>query len=53
MYLKQSRYKDGRIYLVLAKSWHDPKSGISKTITVQSLGYLDELEKQHDDPVAF
>jgi transposase len=53
MYVKQSRRKDGRTYLVLAKSWHDPKSGISKTITVKSLGFLDELEKGYDDPVAF
>jgi transposase len=53
MYLKQSRRKDGRTYLVLAKSWHDPKSGISKTITVKSLGFLNELEKEYDDPVAF
>ena len=53
MYLKQSRRKDGRTYLVLAKSWHDPKSGISKTITEKSLGFLDELEKQYDDPIAF
>jgi len=53
MYLKQGKRKDGRIYLVLAKSVRDPVKKVSRTVTVESLGYLDELEKKHSDPIAF
>ena len=53
IYLKQGKRKDGRIYLVLAKSIRDPVAKISRTVTVESLGYLDELEKKHSDPIAF
>ena len=52
MYLKQSKRKDGRNYLVLAKSVRDPVTKTSRTITVESLGYLDELEKRYKDPIA-
>jgi hypothetical protein len=50
MYLKQSRFKNGRTYLSICESYLKDK--ISKTHTVESLGYLDELEKQYADPVA-
>lgn len=51
MYLKQIPNKDGRIYLTIAESRRI--DGKSKTITVEGLGYLDELQKQFDDPVAY
>ena len=50
MYLKQSRFKNGRIYLSLCESYLKDK--ISKTRTVRSLGYLDDLEKLYEDPIA-
>ena len=54
MFLKQSRRKkDGRNYMVLAKSLRDPVSKVSRTVTVESLGYEDELKKTYDDPVAY
>lgn len=54
MFLKQSRRKkDGRNYMVLAKSVRDPVSKVSRTVTVESLGYEDELKKTYDDPVAY
>lgn len=53
MYLKQSKRPNGRNYLVLARSVRDPVTKVSKTITVESLGYLDELEKNYDDPIAY
>ena len=53
MYLKKSKNsKTGRTYLYIADGFHDREKGYTKTITVQSLGYLDVLEKQYDDPVA-
>ena len=54
MYLKKSYYKNsGRTYLVLSQKYHDPKTGVSRERTVKSLGYLDELEKTYDDPIAY
>ena len=53
MYLKKSKNnKTGRTYLYIADGYHDREKGYTKTITVQSLGYLDVLEKQYEDPIA-
>ncbi len=53
MYLKKSyRKQSGRTYLVIAQKYRNPQTNISTDRTVKSLGYLDELEKQYDDPVA-
>jgi hypothetical protein len=50
MYLKKSPRKDGRTYLSIAQNYRDGKT--TKTKTIQSLGYVDELEKLFDDPIA-
>jgi transposase len=53
MYLKKTyRKKSGRTYLVIAQKYRNPKTNISTDRTIKSLGYLDELEKKYDDPVA-
>jgi transposase len=53
VYLKKSYRKDtGRTYLSIAQKYRDPETGISTDRTVKSLGYLDELEKIYDDPIA-
>ncbi len=51
MNLKQSRRKNGRIYLSIEKAYRDT-DGKPRAKTVKSLGYLDELEKIYDDPIA-
>ena len=51
MNLKQSPRKNGRVYLSIEKSYRD-KTGKPRAKTVQSLGYLDVLEKKYDDPIA-
>jgi hypothetical protein len=52
MYLKKSpNKKTGRIYLSIAQGYRD-KDGKSKTKTIESLGYLDDLRKEHEDPIA-
>ncbi|HZK25016.1 MAG TPA: IS1634 family transposase [Oscillospiraceae bacterium] len=50
--LKQSRRKNGRVYLSIEKSYRDKVTGKPKARTVKSLGYLDELEKEYQDPIA-
>ncbi|MBT9143887.1 MAG: hypothetical protein DDT29_02301 [Dehalococcoidia bacterium] len=53
MYLKKTyRKESGRTYLVIAQKYRNPKTNISTDRTVKSLGYVDELEKEYDDPIA-
>ncbi len=52
MNLKQSRRKDGRVYLSIEKAYRDPDTGKPRAKTIKSLGYLDVLEKQYEDPVS-
>jgi transposase len=53
MYLKKTyRKQSGRTYLVIAQKYRDPETNISTDRTIKSLGYLDELEKIYDDPIA-
>jgi len=53
MYLKKSKNnKTGRTYLAIAESYRDKVTKKSKSRTIQSIGYLDELLEQFDDPIA-
>ena len=53
MYLKKITKKNpDRIYLIIAESYRDKETKKSKSRTIQSLGYLDELEKNFEDPIA-
>ena len=53
MYLKKTyRKESGRTYLVIAQKYRNPRTNVSTDRTIKSLGYLDELEKKYDDPVA-
>ncbi len=53
MNLKQSRRKDGRVYLSIEKAYRDAVTGKPKARTTKSLGYLDVLEQEYDDPIAY
>jgi transposase len=53
MYLKKStKKKTGRTHLSIAQNFWDSKNKKSKTKTIQSLGYLDELSKEFKDPIS-
>lgn len=52
MYLKKTPNAKGRIYLSIVDGYYDKKSKNTRQVTVESLGYLDELQKQYDDPIA-
>jgi len=52
MHLKKSPRSNGRTYLSMVRTYRDKDKGYSRTKTVESFGYVDELEKQYDDPVA-
>ena len=53
MYLKKNYNKEtGRTYLFIAQKYRHPVKKVSTDRTIKSLGYLDELEKKYDDPIA-
>jgi len=54
MFLKKStNKKTGRTYLSIVKTFHDSKKGYTRTSVIDSLGYLDELQKDYADPIGF
>lgn len=53
MYLKKSKQKSGRIQLSIAEGYYDKSTKRTKTVNVKTLGYLDVLEKDYEDPIAF
>ena len=53
MYLRKTLHKkSGRIYLSIVKGYRDPKTKKVKQKLVKGIGYIDELEKDFDDPIA-
>jgi transposase len=52
MYLKKTRQKDGRTFLSIAEGYHDPQRGHTRTETIEKIGYLENRQKQYDDPIA-
>jgi transposase len=53
MYLKRSyRKESGRTYLSFAQKYRHPETNKVAERSIKSLGYLDELEKEYDDPIA-
>lgn len=50
MYLRKNKGHKGRIYLSIAKNYRE--DGKTKTRQVRSLGYLDDLQMEFDDPIA-
>lgn len=53
MFLKKSTRKDtGRTHLSIVQGYWDNNSKQSRTKTIKTLGYLDDLQKIYDDPIA-
>lgn len=53
MFLKKStNSKTGRTYLSIVHSYWDSTQQKKRSKTIQSIGYLDELKKQYEDPIA-
>ena len=49
---KMTNKKTGRTYLSIVHSYRDKKTKKTRSKTIESLGYLDELEKVYEDPIA-
>ena len=52
MYLKKTPNSHGRIRLSIVDTYYDKAKKCSRQKTVESIGWLDELQKQYDDPIA-
>lgn len=52
MYLKKTPNLHGRIRLSIVDNYYDKIKKCSRQKTVESIGWLDELEKKYDDPIA-
>lgn len=51
MYL-QVALSNGRKYLTIVEGYRDPVTKKVRHKTIQSIGYLEDLKKQYDDPIA-
>jgi transposase len=51
MNLNIAKQKSGRTYLSIAKTYRDKDTGKNRSRVIESLGYLDELEKDYADPI--
>lgn len=51
MYLRKSKKKNGRIYLTIVQGYRD-ENGKNKAKTIKSLGYVDALKAEFEDPIA-
>lgn len=52
MFLKKDKRPNGRIYLSIVEAYRNPVTKKPKQIKVKSLGFLDDLEKEYDDPIS-
>lgn len=50
MFVRKIKQRNGRVYVSIVEGYRI--DGKSRSKTVRSLGYLDELEKEYDDPIA-
>jgi hypothetical protein len=51
MYLKRTPTKSGRVSLSAVQAYRD-ESGKKRQRTVETFGFVDELEREFEDPVA-
>lgn len=51
MFLKKDRRPNGRVHLSIVEGYREPVTGKVKQRSIQTLGYLDDLEKEFNDPI--
>ena len=52
MYVKISGTRSGKKFLSFVQGYRD-ENGKVKQKTVENIGWLDELKKEHDDPISY
>ena len=52
MHLKKTPNRNGRIRLSIVDTYYDKQKKCSRQKTIESIGFLDELEKIYEDPIS-
>jgi len=52
MFLKKDNRPNGRIHLAIVKGYRDPTTKKNRHKQILKIGYIDELIKEYDDPIA-
>lgn len=50
---KATNKKTGRTYLSIVHNFRDKATKTTRAVIIKSIGFLDELEKEYNDPIAF
>jgi len=53
MHLKSTKQKSGRINLSIVDGYYDKEKKYTRQITIENLGYLDDLQREYEDPITF
>lgn len=53
MFLKKTPTSNGRIRLSIVDGYYDKNTKKTKHKVIESIGFLDDLEKQYDDPIDY
>ena len=53
MHLKKTPNRNGRIRLSIVDTYYDKQKKSTRQKTIESIGYLDDLEKIYEDPIAY
>ena len=53
MHLKQTKQKSGRINLSIVDGYYDKEKKTTRQVTLENLGYLDDLQRKYDNPIAY
>ena len=53
MFLKKDKRPNGRLYLSIVEGYRDPITKKNKQRKVKYVGFLDELEKEYEDPISY
>jgi len=54
MFLRKAmNKKTGRTYLSIVHSYRDKEAKTTRSTVIKSIGYLDELQNDYDDPIAY
>ena len=51
LFLKVAKYKNGKIYLSIVDGYRDKNKKVKQSV-IKKLGYLEDLKKYYDDPIA-
>ena len=53
IFLKQSKYKNGKTYLSIVNGFYDSSTKNSKQITLEKIGFLENFLNEYEDPISF